>query len=38
MHDGGTVRLRRVTEDFDPSDKIAAMNYLPQRHPPAGES
>jgi 2-oxoglutarate ferredoxin oxidoreductase subunit beta len=36
MHDGGTVRLRKVHPEFDPSDKIAAMNYLQQQHA-AGE-
>ena len=36
MHDGGTIRLRKVHPEFDPSDKIAAMNYLQQQHA-AGE-
>ncbi len=36
MHDGGTIRLRKVHPEFDPSNKIAAMNYLQERHA-AGE-
>jgi 2-oxoglutarate ferredoxin oxidoreductase subunit beta len=32
LHDGGTIRLRKVHPEFDPSDKIAAMNYLQERH------
>jgi len=36
MHDGGTIRLRKVHPEFDPTDKIAAMNYLQQQHA-AGE-
>ena len=36
MHDGGTIRLRKVHPEFDPANKIAAMNYLQERHA-AGE-
>ena len=36
MHDGSTVRLRNVHPEFDPANKIAAMNYLQERHA-AGE-
>ena len=36
MHDGGMIRLRKVHPEFDPTDKIAAMNYLQQQHA-AGE-
>jgi 2-oxoglutarate ferredoxin oxidoreductase subunit beta len=36
LHDGGTIRLRKVHPDYDPSDKIAAMNYL-QESAAAGE-
>ena len=36
MHDGGTIRLRKVHPEFDPTDKIAAMNYLQQQQA-AGE-
>jgi 2-oxoglutarate/2-oxoacid ferredoxin oxidoreductase subunit beta len=32
LHDGGMIRLRRVHPEFDPTDKIAAMNYLQERH------
>ncbi|HZQ61914.1 MAG TPA: thiamine pyrophosphate-dependent enzyme, partial [Casimicrobiaceae bacterium] len=31
LHDGGTIRLRKVREDYDPTDKLAAMAYLQQR-------
>jgi len=36
LHDGGTIRLRKVHPEFDPTNKIAAMNYLQERHA-AGE-
>ena len=36
QHDGSVLRLRKLHDDFDPSDRIAAMNYLQQRHA-AGE-
>jgi 2-oxoglutarate ferredoxin oxidoreductase subunit beta len=36
LHDGGTVRLRSVHAGFDPTDKIAAVNYLQERRA-AGE-
>ena len=36
MHDGGRVRLRKLHEDYDPSDKVAAMSYLESRRA-AGE-
>jgi 2-oxoglutarate ferredoxin oxidoreductase subunit beta len=32
LHDGGMIRLRKVHPEFDPTDKIAAMNYLQERH------
>jgi 2-oxoglutarate ferredoxin oxidoreductase subunit beta len=32
LHDGGTILLRKVHPEFDPSNKIAAMNYLQERH------
>jgi 2-oxoglutarate ferredoxin oxidoreductase subunit beta len=32
MHDGGMVRLRKVNAQYDPTNKIAAMNYLQERH------
>ncbi len=31
LHDGGTIRLRKVHADYDPEDKIVAMNYLQER-------
>ena len=31
LHDGGTVRLRKVHADYDPTDKLSAMAYLQQR-------
>ena len=31
LHDGGTIRLRKVHADYDPTDKLAAMAYLQQR-------
>jgi 2-oxoglutarate/2-oxoacid ferredoxin oxidoreductase subunit beta len=36
LHDGGAIRLRKVHAEFDPTDKIGAMNYLLERHA-AGE-
>jgi 2-oxoglutarate ferredoxin oxidoreductase subunit beta len=31
LHDGGTVRLRKLDASYDASDKSAAMNYLESR-------
>ena len=31
MHDGSTVRLRKVAEDFDPTDRDAVYAYVRQR-------
>jgi 2-oxoglutarate ferredoxin oxidoreductase subunit beta len=31
LHDGGTVRLRKLDAAYDPSDKSAAMTYLESR-------
>jgi 2-oxoglutarate ferredoxin oxidoreductase subunit beta len=36
MHDGNSVRLRKLHTDYDPHDRIAAMNYL-QQHAALGE-
>jgi 2-oxoglutarate/2-oxoacid ferredoxin oxidoreductase subunit beta len=36
QHDGSILRLRKLHEDYDPSDRITAMDYLLQRHA-AGE-
>jgi 2-oxoglutarate/2-oxoacid ferredoxin oxidoreductase subunit beta len=31
QHDGSVLRLRKLHDDYDPSDKIGAMNYLEHR-------
>jgi 2-oxoglutarate ferredoxin oxidoreductase subunit beta len=31
LHDGSMVRLRKLHEDYDPTDKVGAMNYLMSR-------
>jgi len=31
LHDGGTIRLRKVAADYDPTDKVAAIAYLHAR-------
>ena len=31
LHDGGLLRLRKLHETYDPSDRVAAMTYLEQR-------
>jgi 2-oxoglutarate ferredoxin oxidoreductase subunit beta len=36
QHDGSTLRLRKLHADYDPHNRIAAMNYLQERHA-AGE-
>jgi 2-oxoglutarate/2-oxoacid ferredoxin oxidoreductase subunit beta len=36
QHDGSVVRLHKLEEDYDPTDKLAAMAYLQARHQ-AGE-
>jgi len=36
QHDGSVLRLRKIHEDYDPSNRIAAMNYL-QQHQAKGE-
>ncbi|HKE39944.1 MAG TPA: 2-oxoacid:ferredoxin oxidoreductase subunit beta [Casimicrobiaceae bacterium] len=36
QHDGSVLRLRKLHDDYDPSDRIEAMDYLLQRHA-AGE-
>jgi 2-oxoglutarate/2-oxoacid ferredoxin oxidoreductase subunit beta len=28
LHDGGSIRLRKVGDDYDPSDRAAALGYL----------
>jgi 2-oxoglutarate/2-oxoacid ferredoxin oxidoreductase subunit beta len=36
LHDGGTVRLHKLRDDYDPSDKVGAMAFLEARRA-AGE-
>ena len=31
QHDGSVLRLRKVHDDYNPGDRIAAINYLLQR-------
>jgi 2-oxoglutarate ferredoxin oxidoreductase subunit beta len=31
QHDGSLVRLRKLTADYDPTDRIKVMNYLQER-------
>jgi 2-oxoglutarate ferredoxin oxidoreductase subunit beta len=31
QHDGSVLRLRKLNADYDPTDRIKAMNYLQQR-------
>ena len=32
QHDGNVLRLRKLHTNYDPSDRIAAMNYVQQHH------
>ena len=32
QHDGSILRLRKLAEEYDPTDRIAAMNHLNERH------
>jgi 2-oxoglutarate ferredoxin oxidoreductase subunit beta len=32
QHDGTVLRLRKIADDYDPTNRIAAMNYLQQHH------
>ena len=32
QHDGSILRLRKLHDGYDASDRIGAMNYLQQRH------
>ena len=36
QHDGTVLRLRKLAQDYDPTDRIKAMNYL-QEHAAKGE-
>jgi 2-oxoglutarate ferredoxin oxidoreductase subunit beta len=31
QHDGSVIRMRKLAADYDPTDRIGAMNYLQQR-------
>ena len=31
LHDGGTLKLAKLAADYDPFDRIGAMNYLQSR-------
>jgi len=31
QHDGSILRLRKLAESYDPTDKVRAMNYLQER-------
>ena len=32
QHDGSILHLRKLAEDYDPSDRIGAINHLQERH------
>lgn len=32
QHDGSVLHLRKLGEDYDPSDRIGAMNHVQERH------
>jgi len=32
QHDGSVIRLRKLHEEYDPTNKIGAANYLQERH------
>jgi 2-oxoglutarate ferredoxin oxidoreductase subunit beta len=32
QHDGSVLHLRKLDNDYDPSDRVGAMNYLQERH------
>ena len=36
QHDGSVMRLRKLNDDYDPTDRLAAQNFL-QRHAAKGE-
>ena len=36
QHDGSMLKLRKLAPDYDPADRIKAMNYV-QEHAAAGE-
>jgi len=36
LHDGGSIRLRKLDDSYDPTDKVGAMAFL-EAHRAAGE-
>ena len=38
QHDGSLLRLRKLADDYDPTDRIAAMNFLQERAAPPARS
>ena len=36
QHDGSIIKLKKIAEDYDPSDRVSVMNYL-QEHKARGE-
>ena len=36
LHDGGTIRLHKLNDDYDPSDRVGAMSFIESRRA-AGE-
>ena len=32
QHDGSVLQLRKLADNYDPTDRIGAMNYLQERH------
>jgi 2-oxoglutarate ferredoxin oxidoreductase subunit beta len=36
LHDGGAIRLRKLGDDYDPADRVAALTYMESRRA-AGE-
>ena len=38
QHDGSVLRLRKLADDYDAHDRIAAMTYLQERHAAARSS
>ena len=36
QHDGSMLRLRKLKDDYDPTDRLAAMNYM-QSHAARGK-
>ena len=34
LHDGGTIRLHKLNDDYDPSDRVGAMSFIELGAPP----